>query len=201
MGSLVRVLLGIPLAIIATVVIFLGMYSLIADNGKVELKEANVVNINLARKIQDTPDQNRDTALERPQLDQPPPPPPAISKADFEPAVDGVSAQAPKFDTKIELGSGFNPDRDAQPLVRIPPRYPDRCVDRHKKTEIVAIEFDVTPQGQVINVRIVSSTNPCFDRASIRAAERWKYQPKVVDGKPQPRLGVRTNFKYQPPVE
>ena len=201
MGAIARLIFGTPLAMLVTVVLFLVMYALVGNNQAVELDESRVVNIDIGRKIDDTVDINREKSFERPQLDQPPPPPPAISKADFEPDVEGVSAATPEFDTKIELGTGFNPDRDAQPLVRIPPQYPERCSSRHKKVENVTIEFDVTPLGQVVNVKIVRSTNSCFDRASIRAAERWKYQPKIVEGEPKPRYGVRTNFRYDPPPD
>ena len=121
MGSMVRLVIGAVPAVIVSILIFLAMYAMIRSTDEVKLDESRVVNIDIGRKIEDTADANRDKALERPQLDQPPPPP-AISKADFEPEVEGVRAATPQFDTKVELGTGFNPDRDAQPLVRIPPR-------------------------------------------------------------------------------
>ena len=88
------------------------------------------------------------------------------------------------------------PDRDAQPLVRIEPQYPDRCQGRADSAESVLIEFDVTPDGSVVNPRVLESTNSCFNRTAERAVLRWKYQPKIVDGEPQPRLGVVTQFSF-----
>ena len=121
--------------------------------------------------------------------------------ASFKPDLDAVVAAKPNFEAKVDIGNGFNPDRDAQPLVRIPPQYPDRCQKARMKTEIVVVEFDVTEQGQPVNPRVVNSTNTCFNRASLRAVERWKYRPKIVDGEPTPRFGTRTNFRYEPPTE
>ena len=96
----------------------------------------------------------------------------------------------------LDIGTGFNPDRDAQPLVRIPPQYPSQCQGRARATESVTVEFDVTPEGTVVNPRVVDSTNTCFNRAAMRAVERWRYQPRVVDGVQQPRFGVRTAIDF-----
>lgn len=196
MSSVIRTLLGIPAAALVTLVLFLFMYFLISGSELKLNEDTKTVKINIGRKIEDT---NLDTNLaqfDRPKLDQPPPPPPAINNANFKPNVDGVRAVAPAFDTKVDIGSGFNPDRDAQPLVRIPPQYPDRCQGRSGGTETVLVEFDVNPQGQTYNISIVDTTSSCFNRSATRAVERWKYQPKIVDGNPAARFGVRTSFKF-----
>ena len=196
MGSAIRILVGVPVAAVVTVIIFLIMYSLISSD-EISLGEvADPVQINIGRKIEDTNLQANQAQFERPQLDQPPPPPPAINDANFKPNVDGVRAAAPQFDTNVDIGTGFNPDRDAQPLVRIPPQYPDRCQGRSGTRETVRVQFDVNPQGQTLNIQVIDTTSSCFNRAAIRAVERWKYQPKVVDGEAQSRFGVQTTFQF-----
>lgn len=200
MGSILRILLGIPAAVIVVGALFLVMWGLIADT-EVEIgDEKDPVNISISQKLQDTEvvDQRK---FERPQLDDVPPPPPAIDRANFEPTVEGVQAKAPSFDAGVEIGSAFNPDRDAQPLVRVPPEYPQKCASRHRDRETVALQFDVTPQGQVTNVEVVQSSNSCFNRSAVRSAERWKYQPKISEGQQEWRRGVRTNISFDPPVE
>ncbi|MEM9015233.1 MAG: energy transducer TonB, partial [Pseudomonadota bacterium] len=131
----------------------------------------------------------------RPVLDQPPPPPPQ-TRDSIDAKIDGVTGGLPDFQFESNITGTFNPDRDAQPLVRIPPQYPDRC--RSSKVEYVLVEFDVTPEGSVVNPRVVESSNRCFDRSSTRAVQRWKYAPKIVDGEPRPRQNVVTQFTYQP---
>ena len=197
MGSIVRLFVGTPLAIIVTVALFLFMYFLISGTDLELNEDAETVRIEIGRQIEDTPEQATQKQFERPQLDQPPPPPPAINDANFRPEVAGVRAGAPSFDANVDIGTGFNPDRDAQPLVRIEPQYPDRCQGRSGDIETVVVEFDVDPAGQTVNARVVRSTNSCFDRNVLRAVERWKYQPKIVDGQAEPRYGVRTTFKFQ----
>jgi protein TonB len=97
----------------------------------------------------------------------------------------------------MDIGTGFNPDRDAQPLVRIPPQYPQRCMTRAADREAVTVEFDVTPEGNVVNPRVINASNSCFNRAAMRAVERWRYNPKIVDNVAEPRLGVRTTIEFQ----
>lgn len=199
MASIFRSILGLPLAAIITVGLFLLMYGLIKVDELPPPPEDNDVNINFSRELSDSEVRNQ-KVFERPALDQPPPPPPAINQQNFQPSVDGVAAVAPTFDANVDIGSGFNPDRDAQPIVRIPPSESDfqRCIRSDDyKVERVVLEFDVTPEGQVANVRVVDSTDRCYERAAIRSAQRWKYNPKIVDNEPQPRYGVRTTIEFQ----
>jgi protein TonB len=196
MGSLLRVLIGVPAAIIVVGALFLLMYGLIKVD-TVDLGEAKEpVNIRITQQIEDSELTNQ-KKFERPQLDQPPPPPPAIDRANFEPAVDGVRAAPPSFNAEVDIGTAFNPDRDAQPLVRVPPSGFERCIGNRASTEVVSLEFDVTPQGQVTNVRTVDSTDSCYNRYAERSAEKWKYQPKIVDGENQWRRGVRTSIRFE----
>jgi protein TonB len=199
MASIFRSVLGIPIAAIVVVALFLLMYGLIRVDTLPDAEEADPVNIQIGRQIQDTELTNQ-KRFERPQLDQPPPPPPAINQQNFRPNVDGVQAAAPTFEANVDIGSGFNPDRDAQPIVRIGPSENEfqRCIrSDEQRVERVSLEFDVTPEGQVTNVRVIDSTDSCYERSAIRAAQRWKYNPKIVDGEPQPRFGVRTVIAYQ----
>ena len=197
MGSIIRLVIGIPVAGIVVGALFLLMAGLIKSELKIDEKK-EPPNIQIGQQIDDT--ELTDTRkFDRPTLDNPPPPPPAIQRQNFKPQVDGVQAAAPTFDADVQIGTGFNPDRDAQPLVRVPPEYPQRCGSRHTDTERVTLEFDVTPQGTVTNIKVVNSTNSCFNRSAERATGRFKYQPKIVDGEQAWRRGVRTAFVYPPP--
>ena len=200
MGSILRLLIGIPAAVIVVGALFLVMWGLIRDT-EVDLgDEKDPVNISINQKLQDTEvvDQRK---FERPQLDDVPPPPPAIDRANFEPSVEGVQAKAPSFEADVDVSSGFNPDRDAQPLVRVPPSGFERCIGNKAGTETVSLEFDVTPDGRVTNVSVVDTTDSCYNRYAVRAAEKWKYNPKIVEGEQAWRRGVRTNITFQVAAE
>ena len=195
MGSILRIIIGIPVAAIVVGALFLVMAGLIRQDLNLgETKE--VERIEIGQQIQDR--ELTDTRrFERPTLDEPPPPPPAIQRQNFQPSVEGVQAAPPSFDAQTDIGTAFNPDRDAQPLVRVPPQGFERCIGSKAATEVVTLEFDVTPAGQVTNVQVVNSTDSCYNRYAVRSAEKWKYQPKIVDGEQAWRRGVRTSIKFQ----
>lgn len=196
MGSLFRLLVGLPGAAIVTALLFLAMSAMIANELKLE-EEKEGLKINITAQLQDTDLSNANKEFKRPTLDTPPPPPPAVTDPSNRPALDGVRAEIPNIDVSLNIGTGFNPDRDAQPLVRIEPQYPDRCQGRAGSEEIVVVEFDVDPQGQTANARVVDTTNSCLNRAATRAVGRWKYQPKIVDNKAEWRRGVQTQFRFR----
>ncbi len=196
MGSLARLLLGLPAAAIVTAGLFLFMSAMIRQELRLEEEKDNL-NISVTAQLQDTDLNAANKEFKRPTLDTPPPPPPATVDPSNRPALDGVRAEIPTLNPTLNIGSGFNPDRDAQPLVRIEPQYPDRCQSRAGDTEIVVVEFDVTPEGQTANPRVIDTTNSCLNREAMRAVSRWKYQPKIVDNEPQWRRGVVTQFRFQ----
>ena len=195
MGSLVRLVLGIPGSIIVTGALFLFMAAMIKQEVRLQ-EEKSAVKIDITAKIDDTELNNANREFKRPTLDTPPPPPPAVNDPSNRPALDGVAAQIPTIEANLSIGSGFNPDRDAQPLVRIPPQYPERCMSRAGPSETVQVQFDVTPDGQTTNISVVDSTNSCLNRAAMRSVERWKYQPKMVDNKAEWRRGVQTSVTF-----
>ena len=195
MASLVRLFVGVPGAVIVTAILFLIMSGLIRQ--ELELQEERAaLKISVTAQLQDT-DLSLNREFKRPTLDTPPPPPPAVNDPSNRPALDGVRAAVAQIDARLNVGSGFNPDRDAQPLVRIPPQYPERCMARAKARETVLVEFDVTPDGTTTNIRVVDSTNSCLNSAAIRSVERWKYQPKIVDNTAQRRRGVQTSVAFE----
>jgi len=196
MGSLARLIVGVPIALIVTGGLFLFMAAMIKQDPRLNEAE-DALNINITAQIDDSDLNSANKEFKRPTLDTPPPPPPAVNDPSNRPALDGVRAQIPTINANLSIGSGFNPDRDAQPLVRIPPQYPERCQSRSSDRETVLLEFDVTPEGQTTNIRVVDSSSSCFNRAASRSVERWKYQPKIVDNEAQWRRGVQTQITFE----
>jgi len=192
----IRLVTGLPGAVLVTTLIFLVLATVISTRDDVQLSEDRSVQINVTRQLQDTQAQvNQD--FQRPVLDQPPPPPPTVTDPSFRPQINVQIGALPDLTgVDIDIGTGFNPDRDAQPLVRIPPQYPQRCMNRAKARESVLVRFDVTPEGTVVNTEVLESTNSCFNRAAMRAVERWRYNPKIVDNAPQPRFGVQHVIEF-----
>ena len=122
---------------------------------------------------------------------------PPVPQRDFpKGTTDGVvSIQAEPVKAKLD-GAVSVGDRDAQPIVRIPPQYPQRCMATANANEVVTVTFDVSPEGEVKNVHVVDSTNGCLNSEAKRTAAQWKYLPKVVNGEPQWRRGVTTSISF-----
>ncbi|MEA5445857.1 energy transducer TonB [Gammaproteobacteria bacterium AB-CW1] len=83
-----------------------------------------------------------------------------------------------------ELESGDLDDRELRPLRVEAPRYPSNA-HRNGIEGFVIVRFVVNENGETENVRVMeSSPGEVFDRAARRAVERWRFEPRVVDGRP-----------------
>ena len=82
------------------------------------------------------------------------------------------------------------------PEVKFAPQYPNACQSRGAEGSVV-VEFDVTPEGNVINPRILSSDDRCFNRTVLQSVLHWKYPPDVSGGKPKLRRNVVERISFQ----
>ena len=89
-------------------------------------------------------------------------------------------------------------DGDYLPLVAIAPQYPTRAAQRGI-TGWCLVSFTVDGQGNVnADTIIVVDAEPpnIFNRSSERAAARFKFQPRVIDGVGVSVPGVQYLFTY-----
>ena len=119
-------------------------------------------------------------------------PMPDLGPVDMGVAVPALaSLPAPGF-------GGALSDMDVVPLVRVPPDYPLRAA-RRGIGGWVLLEFTVTATGRVTDVVVLDSEPPrTFDRVAKRAVGRFKYRPKIEDGRPVERRGVRIVIDFDP---
>ena len=83
------------------------------------------------------------------------------------------------------------------PLVNIQPQYPTRAAQRGIEGWC-QVSFTVTAEGGVRDVVVVDAEpQGMFDRSSIRAAERFRFQPRVVNGEAVEVPNVQYVFRYQ----
>jgi len=105
------------------------------------------------------------------------------------------------INTGLDLGTASisATDGDFLPLVAIAPQYPTRAAQRGIQGWCL-VSFTVNGLGNVDEESIeVVDAEPAniFDRSSIRAATRFKFQPRVVDGTGVAVPGVQYLFRYQ----
>lgn len=77
------------------------------------------------------------------------------------------------------------------------PTYPNACGRGAAALEQVTVLFDVTAKGRTTNVRASSSSNDCFEAAAVKAVQKWRYDPRTVDGAPRPDLGKKAIVNFQ----
>ena len=72
---------------------------------------------------------------------------------------------------------------DYYPIKRYPPVYPRLALERGIEG-CVMIELTVTKEGSTSDVEVLWSVPPgVFDKAAIRAGKKFKYKPRVFNGK------------------
>jgi protein TonB len=60
------------------------------------------------------------------------------------------------------------------------------------------LEFTISTAGTVKDVEVVASEpGSIFDRAAVQAVRKWKYNPKILDGKPVERPGVKVRLDFE----
>ncbi|MBL4618203.1 MAG: energy transducer TonB [Robiginitomaculum sp.] len=195
-----RFFIGLPFAGVITIVIFLFMKFLISQEMTLSEKE-DAFRIDINPKVEELTVRQRDVKAERAKDVKPPPPPPQIEKQKASQPKEGIANIAgaiPEFDApQLNRGAvNFNvSDRDAQPLVRIPPMYPPRAAERGTEGNC-KMSFDVSASGNPYNIT-ADCTSSMFSRAATRSVEKWKYNAKIVDGNAVARSGVRTVITFK----
>jgi len=164
----------------------------------------------------------RDTVVEqkvrvKPQIAKPEPPPPtapvvATSEQTSVIAGTDIAALAPSVDfsavggggggrgrggAATALASGGGVDREAVPQVRIQPDYPIGA--RRRGIEgWVDVQFTIGVDGSVRNPVVVAARpQDVFDDAAVQAVRNWKYNPKIQDGQPVERAGMRVRIRFE----
>ena len=104
------------------------------------------------------------------------------------------------LDTGLQLSNATisATDGDYLPLVAIAPQYPTRAAQRGI-TGWCLVSFTVDGQGNVAadTIIVVDAEPPnIFNRSSERAAARFKFQPRVIDGVGVSVPGVQYLFTY-----
>ena len=77
------------------------------------------------------------------------------------------------------------------------PRFPARCASRAKATESIMLSFTVSVLGTIENPQVLSSTNRCFNRAALQTLNRWRFNPRLENGRPTASRARTAIVKFQ----
>lgn len=199
MRQLVSFVLGIGVA----VALFLLMHTLISGDSKAKRETDYALRLDFIQvdpnEIENLRDRRKPPEPKPPK--EPPPPPQLQVQNQDRPQQEMPRIDMPRVSTGLASGAGpylgswsagdLAAEGDVIPIVRIEPQYPREALVEGI-SGWVDIEFTIEADGSVSDPRIVdSSPRRMFDRNAIRAIYKWKFKPRIVDGKPVARRATQ----------
>ena len=191
---------ALGLAILVSLLFFMLMYSAIHAGEFIHDKSQTLQTIDFVRLKRDTEVETLSRRKPPPPPAQPPPP------AKMRVAADTVqqnmtSMEIPTLNLSASVSGGpmggtmgssaamF--DGDLLPLQRIPPQYP-RDAARGGVTGWVQLEVLVNADGSVRSAKVLDAKpKGIFEASAVQAVMRWKFKPKIKDGKPIEQKGAQ----------
>jgi protein TonB len=188
------------LAIFVTFGLFYLMQALILGKD-MKLGEAGGTMIDFVRLKKDSElDLKKRKMPEKKEPEEPPPPPDLRTITSNKPSQE-MGDMAFAIDVDVDVGgASFSiaaSDTDIVPIVRVNPQYPLRASERGIEGWVEVI-FTISKLGTVKDPNVLNShPSSIFDRAALKAIKKWKYNPKIEDGEPVERPGVKVRLKFE----
>ncbi|KZN60486.1 hypothetical protein N473_24345 [Pseudoalteromonas luteoviolacea CPMOR-1] len=184
-------------ALVVTFSLFAFMHQLISQDKVFIAEPAPVIDVVISQDIEDSPVETRRVL---------PPPPKPVQKAPPKPNTPPAETTGVNVEVNITSGVKSAPiqmqntlqmsDTHAAPIVRIEPTYPAAAA-RDGIEGWVQLAFSISPNGQVIDAQVVDAKpKRVFNRAALKALKRWKYRPKMINGKPVVQSGQSVVLEF-----
>lgn len=193
-----RYLVSLILGVVVAVLLFALMNALISGSDRGQISAHDVKFVDFVRVKRDEATRTKERQVpEKPEPPKKPPPPEMTAQQqDSRPSPPQFNINMPNIGASFAgtgpyLGNPFSGagagDGDVIPIVQIEPQYPREalinCVGG-----VVNLEFTILEDGSVEDPKVLSADPPrLFDRSALRAILRWKFKPRVVDGRPVKR--------------
>jgi protein TonB len=201
-ANLTRLVIGLILALAVTLSLFWLMQYLIATADRT-LNDAGAGNlIDFVRVKRDESVKARQLKPKKPPPPESAPPQPPTPQLDnLNPNAEKIAIRAVPVETDIEMTGGFSlgvGEGDYLPIVKVAPIYPNRALTRGIEGFCVVM-YTVTRQGTTKDPVVVEDmcTSTLFHRASVNAALKFKYKPRIMDGEAVEVPGVQNKFTYE----
>ncbi len=196
-NSLVRSLVGALVAVPVALGLFFLMQALIdREYEQEDIKNRKIADIVVPEREIDI--NVKETKPEKVEDPEEPPPEMEPMEVDFDTDLT-VANVAPGASVDVSISSSGMAAGDGEylPIVKVAPIYPRRAQTRGI-TGYCIVEYTVTKSGSIRDPRPVDcDPSGVFERASVKAAEKFKYKPRVVDGEPIEVAGVQNKFTYE----
>ncbi|QFT12641.1 energy transducer TonB [Vibrio sp. THAF190c] len=203
---MIRLFLALPIAGALGLALFSFMAWMV-DNGHQRAPEkSESLTFNMVMMEQEQEVQRRQRAVpEQPEMPEPPPEAQAstsqanvtplntmssLPALDVDTAIEGVAIKAPTF-------SDIGTSQQVMPLYRVEPRYPAKALKRGAEG-FVSLSFTIDETGRPTNIQVIGAEpRRMFERAAMRALKKWKYQPKIVNGKAVAQTGITVKIDFK----
>ena len=199
--AILRFAIPFFLAGFVTFGLFYLMQSLIGVEGELDDSDKiKVVDFVRVKRTEEVKKKEREPPKKE-KIDDTPPPPDfnMDTSTDLTGGGIGISAGV-DAGMEIDTGGGFSmasADGDAVPMVRVPPQYPERALQRGIEGRVL-IEFTISRSGSVKDAKVIAyEPSQIFNKAALRAVKQWKYDPKIVNGKAVEQPGVRIAIPFK----
>jgi protein TonB len=118
-----------------------------------------------------------------------------VNDMDTSMETESISEFDANMDVAADIGGFSTVDSEYLPIVKVAPIYPTRALLRGIEGYCI-VEFVVTRIGTTINGKIIECTSSLFAKASLKAVEKFKYKPRVINGTPMDVPGVQHKISF-----
>ena len=193
-----RVGVSAVLGVLVTLSLVFVMFKLI-DSGNKDMDEQPAYKIpDFLHVERERTENSKMTEVEKPDEPEEMPDIPE-EQIEFEAPENVVNMAAPKAGGNLNIGnSGFSRDSDYIPVYVPQPQYPRRAQTRGKDGYAV-VKVIITTVGGVRDPVLIEEWPEGwgFGRSAVKAAQKLKYNPRVVVGVPEEVPGVLYKFTFQ----
>lgn len=194
--SMLRTLTVAPLAVLITFALLLSMYLLVKTDYDLIIEDKEPPRfIDVVLKTP-PPLETLPPKLERPTE---PTPPPVMPKHIVEVEQAGIPIiEIARVDIPPPtIAPGFDSGDQLMAFIKVAPSYPATAAARGIEG-FADVMFDVTEIGTTENIRIVyAEPSSIFNRSVLQAIKRWKYKPKMVDGKAVKSYDLKERISFE----
>ncbi len=193
-----RLLLVAPVGVLLAFLVFWVMQWMIQPELQNDQAGDGVAMVDFIRAMKDSQSENKQRNVKEPPKPKIPPmmQTPALQKSapqKIDISIPNLSSSLASFKGDaiggMLAGFGFG-DSDVIPLVQVEPRYPPQAISR-KIEGYVMVRLQISKLGSVEGVEVVDAKpRGVFEREAIKAAWRYRFKPKLVDGKPVPQVAT-----------
>ena len=195
-----RFALALAVALVVTFAVALMMQGLISSGGSVLQNNDFGKLVEFVHVQQDDDVQTKDRQVKKPPTPPKEPPKPEMSKPDFNRTSADMDMSGLDIAAYLSVDAGLagsGGDGDYLPIVKVAPQYPRRAASKGIEGYVV-LEFTVSKLGTVVDPKVIEADPPnIFNRAAINAAKKFKYKPKIEDGKAIEVTGVRNIIRFE----